>query len=57
MKKIYTTPYTETLIVNIESYLAVASPKDKYQVGGEDSKWPESGDIQEDFGDGPGVSR
>jgi len=32
------------------------SAKDQYNIGGDDSQWPKSGEITDDYGDGPGVS-
>ena len=40
----------------MESHLAAESKKDQYDIGSGDSKWPKSGDVHDDTGNGPGVS-
>lgn len=40
----------------MESHLAAGSKKDQYDIGSGDSKWPKSGDVHDDTGNGPGVS-
>lgn len=42
--------------IEMESHLAAGSEKDKYNIGSGDSKWPKSGDVHDDTGNGPGVS-
>lgn len=61
MKTIYEKPVLELVRVQIETFIA-ASPADpsnkddSYDLGGDDSQWPEVGPIHDDWGDGPGVS-
>ena len=40
----------------MESHIAAGSEKDQYDIGSGDSKWPKSGDVHDDTGNGPGVS-
>lgn len=42
--------------IEMESHLAAGSEKDQYDIGSGDSKWPKSGDVHDDTGNGPGVS-
>lgn len=42
--------------IEMESHLAAGSEKDKYDIGSGDSKWPKSGDVHDDTGNGLGVS-
>lgn len=55
MKRIYQRPETESVRFDI-CHLMANSAKDQYHIGGDDSQWPKSGDIYNDYGDGPGVS-
>lgn len=61
MKKNYVQPAIELVQVQLDTFIA-ASPSepsnehDGYEIGGEGSKWPEQGEIHDDYGDGPGVS-
>lgn len=55
MKCIYQRPETESFRFDI-CHLMADSTKDKYNIGGSDSQWPKSGEITDDYGDGPGVS-
>lgn len=60
MKKSYQKPVMEIVFVAVEHILGnVSDPpnvKDQYNLGSDDSKWPESGPIKIDDGSGPGVS-
>lgn len=57
MKKEYTSPCTELIDRQFsESLLNAASPTDQYSIGGDNSQWPEEGPIDDDWGQGPGVS-
>ena len=55
-KKTYYRPCIVVTPIEIELLLTVASEKDKYDIGSGDSKWPKSGDVHDDTGNGPGVS-
>ena len=61
MKRIYVKPAIELVQVQLETFIA-ASPSDPsnghdgYDIGSDDSKWPETGPIHDDYGDGPGYS-
>lgn len=56
MKKEYVKPLTEEFILPRESVMARASHPDEYSIGGDNSQWPEDGPIEDDYGDGPGVT-
>lgn len=55
MKRIYQRPETKSFRFDI-CHLMANSAKDQYNIGGDDSQWPKSGEIPDDYGDGPGVS-
>lgn len=56
MKKEYISPCAEIIRQRTETLLNAASPNDQYSIGGDNSQWPEDGEIDDDYGDGPGVS-
>ena len=56
MKRIYQRPETDSFRFDI-CHLMVGSAKDQYSIGGNNSQWPESGEINDDYGNGPGVSQ
>jgi hypothetical protein len=61
MKRIYVKPAIELVQVQLDAFIA-ASPSDPsnkqdgYNLGADDSKWPEKGGITDDTGGGPGAS-
>lgn len=56
MKQTYQHPYIEVSSIEMELLLTATSKKDRYDIGSGDSKWPKSGDVHDDTGNGPGVS-
>lgn len=56
MKRIYVTPSAERVLTQLEDTLLASASKAEYAIGADDSKYPEEGPIEEDWGDGPGVS-
>ncbi|WP_255406486.1 cytochrome C [Prevotella sp. KH2C16] len=58
MKQKYLKPKIEEVEVAFEKALAAGSGDTSagYDIGGEGSKWPETGPIHDDTGGGPGVS-
>ena len=55
MRHIYKRPETDAIKIEV-CHLMANSAKDQYSIGGSDYQWPKSGEISDDYGDGPGVS-
>lgn len=60
MNRKYLTPKIEIAYIDIESHIATGSapakPGDSYSITNDGDKWHQDGGIQNDNGDGPGVT-